>query len=315
MKPIRAGFTLIELLVVIAIIATLVAILLPAVQQAREAARRSTCQNNFKQIGIALHNYHDSYNRLPAGYVVDYGSISAPVYGWAIPLFPFLEQGPLYDAISMNSPRRLRDLYVTSPAAADRTLLQSKIPVFRCPSDVTGDVNNVQPFGADYFDVGTSNYIAVVGSVSPQVQGSLPNPTIPQGEGMFYGNSYLGFKDNLDGLSSTIYIGERDGGPSRDTTTTTTYRAANWIGVGYQNNNGAQATGGALARTNFRINYDHALNGSPANMGKGFSSLHKGGAQFLLGDGAVRFISENINLGAVLTPLGTRAGGEVIGEF
>jgi len=315
MRQQRSAFTLIELLVVIAIIATLVAILLPAVQQAREAARRSTCKNNLKQIGIALHNYHDTYNRLPAGWIVDNGNAAAACYGWAVSILPFMEQTALYDAINMNNPRRLKDLYVATPAPADQALLQSKIPSYRCPSDTTPDVNSLQTFGAaNHFPVSTSNYIGTVGSISPQVSGTVPNLTIPRGEGMFFGNSFLGFKDNTDGLSNTIYIGERDGGRSR-AATATTYKAANWLGIGQQNTNGANGTGGCLARTNFRINYDHALNGAPENMGKGFSSLHKGGAQFTMGDGAVRFISENINLGAVFTGLGTRDSGEVVGEF
>ena len=141
----RQGFTLIELLVVIAIIAVLVSLLLPAVQQAREAARRSQCKNNLKQIGLALHNYHDTHSTFPAGYyswVTNNGSgpawanidpdtwDAAPGWGWGTMLLPFLDQAPLYNQLNLN-----RSCWDGVNAAGVITTL----PVFLCPTASGGD--------------------------------------------------------------------------------------------------------------------------------------------------------------------------------
>ncbi len=309
------GFTLIELLVVIAIIATLVAILLPAVQQAREAARRSTCKNNLKQIGLALHNYHDTYNVFPAAWVWDdNGNDAGAAYGWAVFLLPQLEQGPLYDALAPNSPRNLDELYIASPAPADQALLETIIPVFRCPSDITPPLNNLGRFGNPRrFNPSTSNYVAQVGGSDPRVLGGTPKPT----EGMFYANSFLGFRDMTDGSSNTIMIGERDGGPTgpNPAGTIESFKAAYWAGVGRQQLNNFDAIATCLARTWAGINIDYQVLNQTSNVGKGFSSLHQGGAQVLLGDGAVRFLSENIDMNGVFLPLCYREDGAVVGEF
>ena len=131
-RPAKPGFTLVELLVVIAIIGILIALLLPAVQMAREAARRMQCSNKLKQIGLALHNYESAYKSFPPG-TVDYGVADSQEWGWAVFLLPFLEQGALHDQLAPND-RRFVEL-LADPVA--RSLCQMPLAVFRCPSDRT----------------------------------------------------------------------------------------------------------------------------------------------------------------------------------
>ena len=127
----RAAFTLIELLVVIAIIAILVAILLPAVQRAREAARRSQCSNNMKQVGLALHNYHDALKRFPPGYVTS-GAQADVGWGWLAKLLPYVEYESLYDQVALN----FANTALADAASAVRTdLVRTDVSAFRCPSD------------------------------------------------------------------------------------------------------------------------------------------------------------------------------------
>ena len=137
-RHLSRGFTLIELLVVIAIIAILIALLLPAVQQAREAARRTQCRNNLKQIGLALHNYHDTFRLFPPGVIRD-GQNNSEAWGWTVFILPFLEQANLYNQLDPDT-YRLRDLLAglnpTYPApTANAAILQNPLSVFICPSD------------------------------------------------------------------------------------------------------------------------------------------------------------------------------------
>ncbi len=305
-----AGFTLIELLVVIAIIATLVAILLPAVQQALEAARRSTCKNNLKQIGIALHNYHDTFNQLPAG-LTNPGVANKPGWGWSASILPQLEQGALYDALNVGD-TPLRSLYTSTASDQTKALLQTKIPVYRCPSDVMPDLNS-NDWGHSStgrpFPVATSNY---TGMGEHEGQVFAYSGTEPRWRGVFYYDSKTKFSDILDGLSNTIFVNERDGGPAANGHN---FRAGVWIGSGSRSSNEWFAVGSNLSRGDLGINVDKAAAGSPVNLGKGISSLHSGGAQVLLGDGGVRFLSETMNIQDTLRRLCLRADGEVIGEF
>jgi len=290
------GFTLVELLVVIAIIGVLIALLLPAVQQAREAARRMQCTNNLKQVGLALHNYHDTYNALPAAWIRR-NSSNDPKYGWAVSLLPFIEQSALYDQLDPGKVP-LRDRYSSSATAADQALLQTPIDGYRCPSDVTGALNDKQVFGAtDHFDIATANYVCSIGNAS--VTDDI------DGRGVFFGNSYLGFEAITDGLSNTLMISERDGGNS--SVANGTFKAAVWAGVGRDNNNGAAFVARTTGRTTFPINHDY---GTGNNAGKGFSSLHPGGVNMLLCDGSVRFIAETTDQANVVVPLSRRNDGE-----
>ena len=292
------GFTLVELLVVIAIIGVLIALLLPAVQQAREAARRMQCTNHLKQIGLALHNYHDTYGALPAAWI-NRGSSGHPNYGWATAILPFIEQSALYDALE---PGRLplSTRYNSSATDEDKRLLQTVISGYRCPSDVTGDLNDKANFGStNHFRVATSNYVCNIGMDS--------TTGTHQSQGVFYGNSWLGLKDIVDGTSNTLMIGERDG--SNSTVAGRNYCAATWVGVGANNSNGNHAVGRTTLRAHFIINFDYAASGSPENMGKGMSSLHPGGVNILLCDASVRFLPETADRVNVVQRLADRSDG------
>jgi len=297
----RRGFTLVELLVVIAIIGVLIALLLPAVQQAREAARRMQCTNNLKQIGLSLHNYHDAFLALPPGWIYRGGGGKAN-YGWAVNILPFMEQGALYDQLKPGE-IPLYDRYTSSASAQDKRLLQTTIEGYRCPSDVTGDLNDIEDFGStNHFDLATSNYVGNHGITGNHKQ--------KEGEGIFYGNSFLKFRDILDGTSNTLMVAERDGGPSQ--AGGDTFKAAVWAGVGKNNSLNSEA----IARTVGRLkkaglNVDSTAAGSANNMGKSVSSLHPGGVNGVMCDGSVRFIPETADQETVLEPLADRQDGLV----
>ncbi len=292
---VRRGFTLIELLVVIAIIAILVALLLPAVQQAREAARRSSCKNNLKQIGVALHNYHDVHNCFPPAFVASIqptGEWADPTrpsgWGWGTMLMPFIEQGALYDAVRPNTePFLSGDFSAGSPEAAQRVILQQPISTYRCPSDPGPNINTHRS------SYGTSNYVAIWGAHSG-------GGTEGNGNGCMFYSSRINFRDILDGTSNVIVIGER----------ALVNRAPlmPWRGAAYA---GVQPTQWGSAMRAVWNSAAHRINGTDQ---WAFSSLHKGGAQFVLGDGSVRFISENIS-GVTWQLIAQRASGEVVGEF
>jgi prepilin-type N-terminal cleavage/methylation domain-containing protein/prepilin-type processing-associated H-X9-DG protein len=294
--PRGRGFTLVELLVVIAIIGVLVALLLPAVQAAREAANRSSCNNNLKQIGIALHNYHDTHKALPAGYIYVSGN-GQPEWGWAVAILPFMEEGALFDALRQQT-LRLNQVYKSGAPATDQALLQTVIDGYRCPSDQTQKLANNQAFGSsDYFKVAKSNYVACAG------WSATPTYPIKDGDcgGMFWGNSYLGFADAIDGLSNTILVGER------------AYynHAAAWAGAGRNDSYGREGTLRTLYRGVFKINYDY-VKIDASNIGKGLSSEHPGGVNVVLGDGSVRFVPETVDMSKVMPALVYRADGNPV---
>jgi prepilin-type N-terminal cleavage/methylation domain-containing protein/prepilin-type processing-associated H-X9-DG protein len=301
----RAGFTLIELLVVIAIIAILIALLLPAVQKVREAAARSQCSNNLKQLGLALHAHHDTHKKFPHG-KVDTTPANDPSWGWAIFLLPFVEQAPLYQIVSPDT--KLLKTVLTDNTAAGVKNLQIPLAVFLCPSDPDGNtLNNNRKFKVNNVDivVAKSNYVGNNGNAA--------------NTGFFNDTSTakINFAAITDGSSNTIAIGERktiEGG-----------LAGIWTGM---------STG-----TGTQIGWHAIMAQTQWSMQKGdsqtntvvpeqcFSSKHTGGANFLLGDGSVRFISETINFSAwvaapvppasmgVYNRLGQRDDGMPVGDF
>lgn len=297
MSPLRnrRGFTLIELLVVIAIIAILIALLLPAVQQAREAARRTQCRNHLKQIGLALHNYHDVFNVLPPGWVGvtngAYDIYGMNGWGWAARILPHLDQAPLYNQMNFQ---------VKMESAANAAFRISVLPVFRCPSDTApAEIWTIQDgTGNSLANLAVANYVGVFGiSDIDDCNGAPNSPCL--GEGAFFQNSRIQFRDFTDGLSNSIIVGERKTRRDNGFDWTST-----WAGVVA---NGEDAMVRILGTT------DHTPN-HPNNHFDDFSSYHVGGAHFALGDGAVRFVSTNIDIG-VYQHLATRSAGDVVGEF
>ncbi|PQO38671.1 DUF1559 domain-containing protein [Blastopirellula marina] len=290
----KHGFTLVELLVVIAIIGVLIALLLPAVQQAREAARRMQCSNYQKQIGLALHNYNDTFRKFPPGVMST--SETSPVtsgpqqWGWLVFLLPQLEQGNFFDRLAPNQRTMKEVLEDTNPndGTPDRTIIQTELEIFRCPSDTTGktlqgtpqtmDLNGdglgAKP-GTDFFG-GTSNYVAAGG------YGNLD--LIERPSGPFFPNSDTSFKDITDGSTNTFAAGERCYDCS----------AAIWAGTRNQGGQGPRGNNYVMGTVKVPLNYTIAptgVTGCPI----GFSSKHPGGAMFTMCDGSVRFISENID--------------------
>jgi len=342
----RRAFTLIELLVVIAIIAILIALLLPAVQQAREAARRTQCKNNLKQLGLALHNYHDVYNKFPSGK----GGTSPQFYNWdrlsGFPaLLPYFEQANLYNQISSGwqgqppmGPEPWQDWFEP---------WRTQVGVLKCPSESSR--------GPNWPRIGRTNYGFCLGDTM------INNHSAGQWDrnhpitGMFGLWTSFGFRDMSDGSSNTIMMGEigvanvnnrrdlighvaegqvNDSSTPRDCLNTVTNGAYN-AGINLRTWRGERWTDGNPSNTHFTTILPP---NSPSCSQSGWDgswgiysagSRHTGGCQILLGDGSVRFISENIDTGNIdLLPtyggpsnygvwgaLGTRNGSEVIGEF
>lgn len=301
----RRGFTLIELLVVIAIIAVLIALLLPAVQQAREAARRTQCKNNMKQLGLAMHNYHDTFRVFPPGWIAVDPATNAQSaheglsgFGWGTMLLPQLDQSPLYNQLNLN-------LAINDPV--NQPLIKTILPAFVCPSDIapkqTWEIEEEGSPGTVLAELATANYIAAFGTEEldgcENAPGTAPVSAQGQciGDGTLYHNSRIGIRDITDGTSSTIFIGERKTKPQDGWWST-------WSGMVPEGEEAFQRILGSL---------DHVPN-HPSSHLDDFSSYHVGGSQFLLADGHVRFVSENID-SQLYKALGTIQGGETVGEF
>lgn len=290
----RRAFTLIELLVVIAIIAVLIALLLPAVQQAREAARRTQCRNNLKQLGLALHNYHDTAQTLPPGWVgvtsgqPDVSGING--WSWGAKLLPQIDQTPLYNKIDFN---------MQVVGASNLAPRATVIPAFRCPSDV-GPPTWVMPSSGTTTPLATvaaASYSGVFGKDEVELCNGLA-PGVPcLSNGLFFLNSKIRFADVTDGLSTTLMLGER-----------LTRESAGW----FYTWSGIVA-GGEDPIVRILGDTDVTPNRDLIRMDE-FASYHTGGAHFVLGDGAVRFISSHVDLN-VYRNLSSRASGDIVGEF
>jgi prepilin-type N-terminal cleavage/methylation domain-containing protein len=293
----RTGFTLVELLVVIAIIGILVGLLLPAVQQAREAARRMSCSNNLHQIGIALHNYESAHRKLPSGFISD-GDEGEPGWGWAAAILPFIEQQNVTNTINFS-------LAIEEPVHESARL--STIKSYICPSDIgpkifeiaegaghshpiiapsmpNASIANVDLGNDKLFQIAKSNYVGMFGSVEIE-----DGPYA--GDGIFYGNSQTRFRDVVDGLSQTIMVGERGGR----------------LGGSIWHGNIPEAT---EAEARILGVADHHPN-SPEGHFEDFSSYHTGMANFVRTDASVHSVNDEISL-EVFHALSTRQGGEVI---
>lgn len=300
----RRGFTLVELLVVIAIIGVLIALLLPAVQQAREAARRMQCSNNLKQFGIALHNYHDTYRTFPPGYLLQDLNGSNLAYngtgsswGWGAQLLPFIEQNALADSLSVGSQSLTNAL--DTPALV--TLMKQPVQAFLCPSDTAPNPNTGHQLKKSSGDepVATSNYIGnntshkwhsggrLTGYNTGEQGGWSPPGATHAPTGIFWRNSKIGMRDITDGTSNTIAIGERSWRLNNPAGGQFVCDAGIAIGTAHNNEQLTirHVLGGGAVRINFANN----------ECKYGFSSRHPGGAMFVLCDGSVRFIAETID--------------------
>lgn len=298
----KKGFTLIELLVVIAIIAILIALLLPAVQQAREAARRSQCKNNLKQIGLALHNYHETHRNFPPAFIYETDTANCsgspcndPSWGWSVMILPFVDQAPAYNSLDPG-PTKLSQAIGD---AAKLITLQQPLSVFRCPSDTGKNLSSLAISGEL---TSRSNY--------PGVNGRRTEVRLSDGDGIFGArNESVKVRDITDGTSNTIAVGERASKIIGNTNDSQTH----WAGVRESNQNGSGWRGAfeVAGVTSFPINSLESVHWRYRGW---FSSMHVGGAHFLLSDGAVRFISENIDAGTYMD-LSDIDDGQVIGEF
>lgn len=311
----RYAFTLIELLVVIAIIAVLIALLLPAVQQAREAARKVSCRNNLKQIGLALHNYHDVYRVFPKGGYGGYlttANASLPAaqayrtLSWGAAILPQLEQGNL--ATQIDTSKWYLD-------AGNISAGQVALPVYLCPSSPNPDAmraNGDEPtgpkfartdYGGNFGERGIrchpstncqNNYGS--GSGTASYRGMFPLLSAP----------VVSIRDVTDGTTNTIFVGEAPDGVH-----------SVWIGHKNVFDQSAPINSRYSSSTSWsscQVPPSSPNLGRICDFGQEFHSYHPGGSQFLLVDGSARFISENIDF-LLLAALLSRSGGEVVAGF
>ncbi|WP_436715640.1 DUF1559 domain-containing protein [Roseiconus lacunae] len=348
-RHLRHGLTLIELLTVIAVLSVLGALLLPAVSEAREAARRMQCSGKMRQMGVALHAYHGAHSRFPPGHLADLKSGGdGRSWGWGTLLLPFIEQRSLAD--QLRSVNRSFDEVASDESRS--ALLQTNIDLYQCPSDTGDSLSHpyrsilvpitVMPESSSFADgpsslttpdhavkpppppppppepppvepqiiyvairLGKSNYVGSIGS-RWKTERSDWDVNDFRGNGVFGRNSDLTIAEIFDGMSNTLAIGER---------CMRNYSAVwagsnSWQGCGFVDNQ--MMLGTAFYPINdspVRQNIDCDGQGS-AN----FSSYHGGGANFLLADGAVRYLTEHIDI-RVFQNLAQRDDGEKVGDF
>jgi prepilin-type processing-associated H-X9-DG protein/prepilin-type N-terminal cleavage/methylation domain-containing protein len=268
----HAGFTVVELLVTLSIIGILLAIVLPALSAAREAARVTECANHLKQLGLALHNYEDSFRCFPAGW--QWESTNQSAYGWGVPLLPYVDHGAAYALIDRNRP-------VADPA--NTSARDQVLSIMLCPSDLATPkfelrpepalitlASVASPVEAPLVELPTANYMGVFGT--PEPDDSIPAPL---GDGTFIESRPVRLAELRRGLSQTVIVGER----------TMARVPSTWLGVDFR---GADAACRLVGN-----------NATHPNCGEcdecEFDSRHSGGVNFLWGDGHVKFLADGID--------------------
>ncbi len=304
------AFTLVELLVVIAIIGILIALLLPAVQAAREAARRSQCANHLKQIGVALHNYHDSFRTFPYGWD-DRGS------GWTLHILRYLELGNIYDTIHFqeSGPGNW------SSGSENQAACETVIPVFRCPSmplEEHIDYNGIEKRVPASYRGNAGSESSSDDTSTIVIPGTKSLENLSQ-NGIFYACSTVRFRDVTDGTSNTLLVGESRPDPAfhKDG------QGMDFWYIGSPQIDPCRCDG-STGGTEFSefvgstLAPMSALLKFPGMHGRlmelSFGSYHPGGAQFVMGDGNVRFVADTIDAD-LFTALGSRNGGEIVSGF
>jgi prepilin-type N-terminal cleavage/methylation domain-containing protein/prepilin-type processing-associated H-X9-DG protein len=286
----RAAFTLVELLVVLAILGILVALLLSAVQAAREAARRTQCSNHLRQIGLALQAYHEARSSLPPGYVAAPTRWYGPSWSWSTLLLPDLEQRVMSDELGVAA----RPFGDGQGFAAPTELTRTALEVFICPSDIGARLNHRKGYHAK------SNYRGVMGS---ETTAWVTYEALTARNGLFFLNSRVTLAGITDGTSQTLAVGECELDLGEDGR-----RAALWVGMRGMLD-GIVHISDAIWWTNHEP--DHRLNGAAS---QAFSSRHPAGVGFAFADGSVRFVNVHIE-GATLDRLAARNDGQAVGAW
>jgi len=323
----RRGFTLVELLVVIAIIGILVALLLPAVQAAREAARRMSCSNNLKQLGITIHNYHDTFKVFPANFdgSLNQGRIS---FSWIVHSLPFMEQGPLYDRFDFS--KDPTNKFIDN--AQNRPLRETVIATIQCPSNphdakvlgTHGQLDYNWTTGWGGFSYSRGDYKGNMGFVwtgwRDCVATSVPfnsssgagwvdpnqNISTITDHGVFWFNGAVKIAQIVDGTSNTVAIFEDHNWAGALANNSPDKANYNYVGMWVS---GISMINTIDSPINAFPKYNNGVNGNWDPRCTNWSSAHPGGAQCTLADGSVRFVAQTTDLN-VLRSVATRAGGE-----
>jgi prepilin-type N-terminal cleavage/methylation domain-containing protein/prepilin-type processing-associated H-X9-DG protein len=322
------GFTLVELLVVIAIIGILIALLLPAVQAAREAARRSQCSNNLKQIGLALHNYHDVQKVFPPA-ALNPGSMGTgtahPTYGRMVPpggvrnftgyiaILPYIEQQAIYDKIDFRLAVGMVDIDSVGGGGYQQAATNHRIAAYDCPSEPGYDNPHSYSGASSAYYAATNAWRTNYGFVSHLIDDNASSGLVSSGAAVPYDKISATTKAIFGGFNGAARIEEIKDGTSNTMALIETKHRKSYSAYGPYWNMYVHTH---LICPRYGINVNYVSNGVPQNysLNNRAGSHHPGGAQALLADGSVRFLSETIPI-ATLNALVSVAGGEVIGDY